>query len=275
MLGDVHVAHDLDTGDDSALGVAGHGEDMAQDAVDTHADGHGGFTGLQVDIGNVLVDSILQEAVDQTDGGCGILGIGADDVGGGDVLEVGGLGGFIVLQVLQGLFGGLGAVGVVDGPGEGLGSGQHGHDLLAGGHVDGLGGDEVQGVGHGQEQHIAVGLDGDHIILLGQGAGDQLGHLLGDLHTQQVDKFHAQLALQCLVDLALGGEALLDEDLAQLFAGGLALDLQSLIQLFFIDGFNGEKHVAETFIDHGKPPQYGQKHGLCRTGLGRSGHNRT
>ena len=242
---------------------------MAQDAVDTHADGHGGFTGLQVDIGNVLVDSIFKEAVDQTDGGCGILGIGADDVGGGDVLEVGGLSGFVVLQVLQGLLGGLGAVGVVDGPGEGLGGGQHGHDLLPGGHVDGLGGDEVQRIGGGQEQHIAVGLDGDHVIFLGQGAGDQLGHLLGDLHTQQVDEFHAELALQCLIDLALGGKALLDEDLTDLFAGGLALDLQSLIQLFFIDCFNGEEHLAETFIDHGKPPQLDRKHGSFRTPLGK------
>jgi hypothetical protein len=51
-----------------------------------------------MNIGAVLVDSILQEAVDQADGGSGVFRIGTDNVGGGDILEIGG---GLVLAVFQ------------------------------------------------------------------------------------------------------------------------------------------------------------------------------
>ena len=87
VLGDtalryIHTAHDLDTGNNRCLQLSGNGEDIAQDAVNTHADLHLLLAGFHVDITRALVDRALDNRVDKPDGGSAVGGIVPDPVGG-------------------------------------------------------------------------------------------------------------------------------------------------------------------------------------------------
>ena len=250
MLGNVHVAHDLDTGDDRALGVPGHGKDLPQHAVDPHPHRHSCLPGLQMDIGGILVDSVFQEAVDQTDGGGCIFAVGANNVGGGDILEVGG--GLVLglLQILQRLLGRLGTVQIRDGTGQGIGGGQHGHHLALGRHPHRVGSHEVQRVLHGDVQCIGIPPDGNHIVLPGQRAGQHLGQFLGDNHAAQIHELNIQLLFQDLIHFALTDIALLHQNIHQFLAGGLLLDLQCLVQLLSCNMSGGDHHLTDALINH-------------------------
>lgn len=248
VLGDIHVAHDLDTGNDRILGGAGNGEDMAQDTVDPHTDHHGSLPGLQMDIGCVLVDGKFQEAVHQSDGGGSGFAVGTDDIGGKidvgrDIIITAG-------QFLQCFFCGNRAVEIGNGTLDGFRRGQEGNNLPLDGHADSIGGQEVQRIGHGQIQGIRLSLHGNDTVFLGKCLRDQPGKLPGDLQGGQVHKLDIQIFLQHLVDLKLGDETFFNQNLVDLLVGVGFLEFQSGIQLFTGNVTGCDQHFPQTLIDH-------------------------
>ena len=248
VLGNVHVAHDLDTGNDCALVIAGNHEDLTQHAVDTHADVHGRLAGLHVNIGSILADSVFQEAVHQSDGGRRTLVIIVND-GGGDLRFqfFTGAG-----QLLQRLLRSDGAVQVGNTVLDALHAGQQGHNLPPDGLADSIGSQEVQGVCHGQQQGVAIGADGDDVVLLGHVQGDQTDQIPVQLLGSQVDVLNTQLTLQQFVNGALGYQTLGHQNFVHPLVGLGLLDLLGGFQLILCNNAGSHQHGAKTLINHGQ-----------------------
>ena len=247
MLGDIHAAHDLQAGDDGALQVSGDGEHLVEQTVDTHTNHHFALLGLEVDVAGALAEGTLDEGVDEADGGRGLGIVRAGDKLGGDDVAVRAAG--LTLHLLDDAGRALVAVERGNGLLRGAAGGDHGDDLLAGGGLQLLLGNEVQRVAHGHVQLVLYQLDGDDAVFFGDGAGDVFGQLHGDGDAGQVDVVHAQLHLQRVDELVLGDDAAVDEQVAQALAAGF-LGLQRGLKLFIGDRAGGDEQVAQTHIGH-------------------------
>lgn len=252
-LGDVHAAHDLDAGGQRLLELLGDGEDLVEDAVHAQADADPVLLGLDVDVGGALGDAALDDVVHQSDGGGRARGV-VGQVGGLDAQLVGvGRARFLglALHLADGPLGALGAVEGRDGVVDARLGGDHGDDAAARRGAGVLLGHEVEGVGHGQVELVALGAHGHDGVLLGQVLGDQLGHLGRDLDVGEVDEVDAQLKLEGLDELALGEVAHGDELVAQALVGVLLLG-QGALELVLGDDVRADQQVAEAGVLHGR-----------------------
>ena len=245
-LGDVHAAHDLQPGDDRGLQALGHGEDVAQQAVNPHPDPYLALLGLQVNIAGPLHHGALNDGVDQPHGGGGLYVAveNADAADGGRVAVTG-----LPLHVLNGPGRALVAVEGHNGPGHRLAGGDHGHHPLAGGGFDLLHGDEVQRVAHGQIDGVAVHADRDHVVLPGDVFGEHLRHLRRGDGLGEVDELNAQLELQRLDKLLLGDKAVFRQNVAQALFGAL-LQRERAVQLLMADKADIHQQITQAFVCH-------------------------
>ena len=223
VLRDVQAAHDLDTGNDAALQIAGDRHDIAHQAVDPHADLQLILPGLQMDIAGALGDGTLDDGVHQPDGGSVADGVVPQLIG--DESGVGnahilGCGGF-PLHLLNGLGGAFVAVKHLDGALHGGGRRHHGHDLLADSLANFLDRIEVHGVAHGQIKLILHRAHGNDLILLRNILRQSLCQLRGDIDLRQVHKFDAQLHLQGFDELFLRDDIVGDQHGAEALFGAL------------------------------------------------------
>ena len=74
-FGDVHGAHDFDTGNHGALDVLRDGQNLLHDAVDTHTDVEAAFARLDVDVTGALLNGALNHGVYEPDGGGAVDGV--------------------------------------------------------------------------------------------------------------------------------------------------------------------------------------------------------
>ncbi len=66
-LGDVHLGHDLEAGDDGVLELHRRLHDLVEDAVDPVADPERLLVGFDMDIGGLALDGVGEDQVDQLD----------------------------------------------------------------------------------------------------------------------------------------------------------------------------------------------------------------
>ena len=247
-LGNVHAAHNFQSGDDRCLQIGGDGKNPAQHAVDAHPHHHLPLLGLQMDIGSALGNGPLDDGIDKADGG----GFGSAVVHGlghlhGDDIRLIRTG--LPLHLLNGPGSALVAIEGGNGLLHGPAGGDHGHHLLVRGGLDLLLGFEVQGVAHGHIQLVLLELHGDDAIFLCNGPGHEPGQLQGDGHGGQIHKVHAKLHLQRLNELLLCNDAVIDEHVAQALSG-LLLNGQGIVQLLRTDDACRDQQVTQSHICH-------------------------
>jgi hypothetical protein len=129
-----------------------------------------------------------------------------------------------------------------------LGSDHHLH-VAAGHELQVVRREDVQRVGHGDGQHVALARDGDERLV----AHHVLGHQADDLHgdvtvLRERDVGDAALAPQEGEEDVLAAELHLLEDVAQL-AAALALQLDRLVELLARDDAHVDQDVAELLLE--------------------------
>ena len=226
-LRDIHPAHDLDAGDHRRLQVLGHGENLVEHAVDSHAHRHVRLPRLDVNVADPLGHGPLDNGVHQAHRGRAD-GVLVPDLQGGHR----GLRRLLRISRLAHLLDGPGhalvSVQVHDGPVDAVGGGNHGDHTLPGGGFGLLDGHEVHGVLHGQVERILLHPDRHHPEF----ARDILGYLGGhsgiDVNFGQIHKLDPQLHLKGFDQLLLRDHAPVDEQRSQALLR-LLLQLQRMV----------------------------------------------
>ena len=191
-LGDVEVRHDLDARDDGG----GHGDvrglHLVERAVHAVADLEVLLERLDVDVGRAVHDALVEDHVHELDDGVRVRG----GVEGGDVVRValeGLVGVHALAEGLEHVGDGVGGVAVVlrDAVVEVLLARHDEAHLLGEGErhlVGDAGVDEVRG---GEGDGRVVHAHAQHVVHAGDGGGDGVHHVVGQLHVREVDDLAA------------------------------------------------------------------------------------
>jgi len=142
----------------------------------------------------------------------------------------------------------------------GLG-GQHHLDVASRHELQIVGGEDVQGIGHGDGQHVPLLGDGDQRLMTGHGFGDQVEHGRRDVAVfGQGDVGGSALAAQESQEHVLAAIVQFLEDVPQFAAGGL-LHFQRFVQLVLGDDADFDQDVpqllfegSDVFYDHEASP---------------------
>src|SRR5439155_21951470 len=211
LFGDGHVALDFEAGNDGGLEALGWTLDFVEDAVDAVADAKAFGEGFEVDVGGAGAEGFDNDGVDEFDDG----GVGVDF---GAVVGVhGGLEGadldFAFGDVLDHL-----ADVVV---GDAIEFVERGFDAFFGGDfdfqfgveemVEAVDGVEVGGVGDGDAEGVAVAVDGDAAVALGDVSRDGGDDGVVEFEFGEVDDFDAEMGGFGVGDVAGGNGLALDE----------------------------------------------------------------
>ncbi len=242
---DVELAHDLEARDDGVLQLDGRLHHLVEHAVDAEADPEVLLVGLDVDVGGALLDGVEQDEVHQLHDRCFP----------GALLQVDHVAVALVvvddrdLRVVEALHevlvrGPLLGVVALDGLLDGRLGGDHRLDVVAGVELDVVDGEDVRRIAHGDDERAAGAVHRHHLVLLGDGLGDELDDLGVDVEVLQVDGGHAVLLGEEAGEVALGDGALLHQQGADARAG-LALLLLGLLELLQRDEVLANEELTE------------------------------
>src|SRR6266540_2295419 len=148
---------------------------------------------------------------------------------------------------------------------DGLLGGNHRADIQLGDTLDIVHGQNVQRVGHRQEEFVVHPGDGDDLVVLAHVARNQFGDLLRDAQADQVDGRNLEYTAHRDTEVQVGHEALVDDDLVKAGAFPLLL-LDQFLELLgeeqavfdeglsdaFSESFNsghGGSRLADDFFD--------------------------
>ena len=223
---DIDMAHDLQTRGRRVLELRGDRQDLVQDAVNTDAYHHVALGRLEVNIRGVFFVGALDNRIDQPDRRAVLLALLRLGGGADTLFGNAGLG----AHLRDGLGSLFVAVQGVDGVLDRRTAGDHGDDLLLGDLLGLLDRVEVQRVLHRDEQRVFRDADGHNAVADSHRLRDPLGHLDRDIDLAQINKVNPQLIPQCVDQLILGNEAVVDQRLAKALAL-LLLQPQGLHQL--------------------------------------------
>ena len=203
-LGDVQIAHDLDSRGEGHLHVLGRRRHVHQRTVNAIAQADGLLEGLDVDIARAVFDGLHDDKIGQ-------LNDGRLFRRGGQLVEIYFLRHFarnlqrvlvrfflrprLALGILDDVFhrvaDGVQVVQLVE---DGPFRGDHRHHVQPGEPFHVVERQDVQRVGHRQKQFVVQPRDGQHFMVGGHFARDQAGDFLGNADADQIDGGHVQHA---------------------------------------------------------------------------------
>ena len=246
VLGNVQVGHDLDTGNQRLVQSTLQRYIIDDNAVNAHAHLRFALERLDVNIGGAGGDGALDQAVQQADDGrVGVAALLSHvhgellAAGGGHVAAVGLAGGLAGAD--------LGII-ILDAAAQGLQLCQHDLRLHAGQLADVLDGVVVQRVVGGNDQAAAVDGNGQHVVLLGQLAGNLLHGENIHVDLCKIDEPKLQALGQSLQHLAFVDIAKLLQSLADAQVFVLFLVGQGSLQLVLGDIAKVDQDIAKTDV---------------------------
>ena len=251
-LGNVHAAHDLQAGNDGALQLGRHGQNAAEQAVDTHTHHHLALLRLEMDIARALGKGALDEGVDKADGRRALAAVAVlHELCWHDIRPGGAC---LALHLFNDAGGALAAVEAADGLLGRAVRGDHRNHALARGGLDLLLRDEVQRIAHREVEGVAHQLHRHHAVFLRQRARHIFRQLHRNGYRREIDELHTELYFQRLDELLLGDDAALHQHVAQTLLTFL-LQFQRPLKLLVRDHARGQQQVAQPHICHRDSPQ--------------------
>jgi len=271
-LGDVHLRHDLEAGDQGCVDMLGQLEDVMQDAVDAEADPDLVHERLDVDVTGAFLDGALENDFGDADDGS-LVGYLGDGVHGHAALALlivvvgeharvayrvrellhvdpaeGACGrGRLLRRTGTGTASGPSALeGVGDGHPDAFWVGEQGLDVLLQVDLEVVRRHDVGGLGHCHPHTaIAPGVR-DGPVALGDVLGDEgrhsrVGWVVSDVHVRDT-----KLLGQRLVEGVALHMAQIDQYLSYQF-GGLSLDVEGRVELVLGDETLLNEHLADSF----------------------------
>ena len=197
MFGDIHAAHDLETGNNGVLQIRRYGQHLVQQSVDAHAYCHFVLLRLQMNIAGLFDKGALDDGVDEADRRrC--IGVGIRALSQLCRNDVAIAFSHLTLHILDCSGCPLAAVQLFNDLLGRLFGRNHRHDFFARDRLDLFLRDEIQRIAHRDIERISDQLDRNDAVLLRDIARHKPRQLHRNRNRTQVYKINPQLHLQCI-----------------------------------------------------------------------------